>query len=981
MRGGALSKITYPTGGYSSFDFEQHKFYVVENSVNVDKTIGGLRIKSIINYDPLSNKSVVTNYSYVEGSGTLSSGILYSKPTYIQISRNDWMKRAWHWGINNDNGCYFPAASSTVRDWAYVFSDNPLRPMETTQGYHIGYKEVKVSKTGNGHSIYRYYTGPTWPLPDRSGVAFTKLNNPGTCDINIPNSPAAPPVHDFKRGEMIYEGHFNDLSQALVEKYINTTYAINQITAPGLIVGSQYTVGRENTVYEIQTAKLTESVVQEIIYQRPAGTSLTTQTQTFYESNYHHQPTKIVTTDSKGITTEKKMKYAFDYRVPIFENTTSCNNSVSSFLSYINTLLDGTYAGQFATCGGYANTCYNTLWNSFNTTLFTARQSFIDCRRTHYTNLYTSTTALNTYQTNHNTAKSNADAELKPILWMQDIFMNAPIEVTEWKSSQLLSAIYTRYSNIRDDEYGVYPEKIFKIDLQAPSSTFQASAVSGSGTSITRDSRYAEVSTLDFTEGNIINAVSRDGVITSYGWGYNKAFPVVKLTNAANKEKQTLQPGPRTNSYTASIGPSNGSCFDRQETFYHTSQGTITLAIASMPPPSATVNATYTLTGPNNYSQTGSLCKQSSGDGCSGAPTTISFANAPQGNYTITYSVCTPFQSYSFNSTFSYTFNGLFIVQSGLKEFFIANFEEGTEGTTGLAHTGTKYLNGNYTVNFSPSNLSTRSYKIQWWNWSGGKWNFNSQPYTGSVTLTGPLDDVRIFPTDAFMSSYTYDGSGKMLSETDHLGKSRFYYYDKMNRLNVILDDDKNVVKRICYTIYGQTEDCAVAVHTNDPQNGTYIRNNCPPGSTGGSVVYTVPTGRYYSLLSKQEANEMAVADVSANGKSYANANGTCTESCSLTASSTINIVGNSISNSGSTVSYYIVFHAYATMYPNTSYWVATVNGPCRPSTTVSYNTSFAGRIWNVVIQPDGKMYWTILSGSPLGAYSTNSTNTQTYNL
>lgn len=828
MRGGSISKITYPTGGYTNFEFEPNKFYVNENNVNVDKLVGGLRVKSITNYDPTSNKSIVTNYSYVEGSGTLSSGILFSKPTYIQVFRNDWMRRFRYWGIGNDNGCLYPADASTIRDWTYLFSDNPLRPMETTQGYHIGYKEVKVSQTGNGYSIYRFYTGPTWPLPDRSGVAVTKVNNPGPCDINIPNLPAAPPIHDFKRGELVYEGHFNNSGQSLTEKNILNTYTISNTTVPGLLVSSQFSIGFEATFYEIQTARISESNIQEIIYQQPAGTSLTKQTQTFYESNYHHQPTKIITTDSRGITNERRLKYSFDYRVPIFENTTACNDAAANFMSYVNNLFNSSYQALFNTYNGYTDSRYNNSLKSFNTALFSARQQFINCRRVNYTNQYTSTTALNAYQTNHNQAKNNADAELKPILWMQDLYINAPIEVSEWKGNQLLGASYTKFSNLRDDEHGIYPEKILKIEPSSLSSTFQASAVSSNGTSITRDSRYQEFTTLDFNEGNIINSVGRDGVVASYGWSYNNMLPTVKAINASNKLKQIATPGAKTNSYSAVIGPSNGTCFDRQETFYQTAQGTITLSISSFVPPSATVTASYTLTGPNNYYQSGSLCKQSSGAGCSGLPTAVSFTNLPQGNYTISYSVCTPFQSYSFNSTFSYTYNGLIIVQSGLREFFVENFEENSSSVSGNSNTGSKYYNGNYTLNFSPSNYPTKSYKIQWWNLSGGKWIFNSQPYTNGMTITGPVDDIRIFPADAQLVSYTYNKSGQITSEINTNGYIQFYDYDLLGRLIVVRDKDKNIVKRLCYNLNGQAENCMVNTTAQWVSTGDTRCKPCP---------------------------------------------------------------------------------------------------------------------------------------------------------
>jgi len=67
MKAGILSKINYPTGGSTIFDFEPHKFLTSGGIVEG----GGLRIKSIKNYD---SKQVITNqqtYSYGENEDGL----------------------------------------------------------------------------------------------------------------------------------------------------------------------------------------------------------------------------------------------------------------------------------------------------------------------------------------------------------------------------------------------------------------------------------------------------------------------------------------------------------------------------------------------------------------------------------------------------------------------------------------------------------------------------------------------------------------------------------------------------------------------------------------------------------------------------------------------------------------------------------------------------------------------------------------------
>ena len=93
---GMLSKITYPTGGESVFDYELNtcSSALVDNKTDVvcfdkDIPVGGLRIKSVSNYGDgkLIGKKV---YEYSNEDTGLSSGILYSLPnSYYKFNKDD----------------------------------------------------------------------------------------------------------------------------------------------------------------------------------------------------------------------------------------------------------------------------------------------------------------------------------------------------------------------------------------------------------------------------------------------------------------------------------------------------------------------------------------------------------------------------------------------------------------------------------------------------------------------------------------------------------------------------------------------------------------------------------------------------------------------------------------------------------------------------------------------------------------------------
>ena len=665
--------------------------------------------------------------------------------------------------------------------------------METTQGYHIGYGEVKVTQANNGFSIYRFSVTPPWQV-DHSIIAITHIDRPSSCDLSIPNYPAAPLPYDFHRGEPTYEGHFKQDGSIVSEKLFQTFYEENPVTTPGRCTYSFVTDNpfMVETYYELKTAHKIQSSVIEKDYQ--GTTFIQKQIQTFYESNYHHEPTRIVTTDSKGLSMEKKIKYAFDFRVPIFENTSNCYTGAASFLGYFNSLFySGGYSTSFSTCGGYTNDCFGTTLQSFYTALFNARKSYIDCRKTNFTG----TDALPAFQVNHNTAKENANSDLKTLLWMQDIYMNAPIETSEWKNNQLVSATYMQYNNNRGDAFGVYPEKIMKIDLASPSATFTPSSVGSNNISITKDSRYIDLATYDFNKGNVISTTGRDEIPVSYDWAYNQSLPVVKISNAVNNVKEKIQPGEVTESFNFQLGSEHHTSPGTNITINQTQIGPITISLPFLSV-SAQVTANFTLTGPSN--KTGYLCNSGpQGTSCGSTSSSVTYDNMPIGQYTLTPTVLSSFDSYTFNYSLSYSYQGLVLSSSGLKEFFYEGFEESTGGniTTGNSHTGSNYLNGGYTVPFIIPN--SRSYVIQWWNLSGGIWKFNEQPYTNNFSITGPVDDVRVFPKDAMMNSYTYKPAIGITSETGPNGKTNIYEYDTLGRLLDIKDQDGNIIKTFEY--------------------------------------------------------------------------------------------------------------------------------------------------------------------------------------
>lgn len=92
------------------------------------------------------------------------------------------------------------------------------------------------------------------------------------------------------------------------------------------------------------------------------------------------------------------------------------------------------------------------------------------------------------------------------------------------------------------------------------------------------------------------------------------------------------------------------------------------------------------------------------------------------------------------------------------------------------------------------------------------------------------FDELRIYPKDAKMVTIAYDPKiGNKTSECDFNNRILYYEYDKFNRLIHIKDEQKNILKKICYNIAGEPENCIDAQDTS-PQwrdDGTTMCEAC----------------------------------------------------------------------------------------------------------------------------------------------------------
>jgi hypothetical protein len=393
--------------------------------------------------------------------------------------------------------------------------------------------------------------------------------------------------------------------------------------------------------------------------------------------------------------------------------------------------------------------------------------------------------------------------------------------------------------------------------------------------------------------GNLLTVSKQSGPPVSYQWGYNHAYPVAQVVNAANTSVATTSPVTRNGYLNAAAGQSS--------TFTTYTTGNITIAIQTTGAPndpfiiSFTLNGTgYALCFPFNNS---SYCGPSE-------PSTMTLANMPAGSYTLNISSVTVPSGGSVPAELSISYIGSQTSYTGSNGFFYEGFEDGNGNSAqGYAKTGNYSHNGNYlhTIN----GLNNGNYTLSYWQNTGSGWTFQSSvvPVTGGsyqINLGVNIDDVRFYPVGALMKTYTYQPLVGATSASDEKSEITSYEYDSFQRLRNIKNDNGNIVKSLSYNYIGpQPSPKADINYFSSVESENFIRNNCTSGYSGTSIVYTEPEGAFSSMKSQYAADSLCLAVFYTNGQAYANANCSCTLNVSFTMSNSTGVLGYQLQFTG----------------------------------------------------------------------------------
>lgn len=234
-----------------------------------------------------------------------------------------------------------------------------------------------------------------------------------------------------------------------------------------------------------------------------------------------------------------------------------------------------------------------------------------------------------------------------------------------------------------------------------------------------------------------------------------------------------------------------------------------------------------------------------------------SFENSDKGNWNYLGALNTAFSG---TGRGSYDLAGGAITKSGLnstKSYVLTYF---TKNIGPLAITGTK-----------------TGYPIK--EGARGEWLIYKHIVTGltaiSIAGSGLVDEVRLYPVDAAMHTYTYDPFIGITGECDAKNVVTEYKYDDFNRLEQVRNHSGDLLKTFDYH-YPKLEEAGPTTYYNASVSVTLIKNDCSSGYSGSAVTYSVPANIYTSTISQADANSKASDDAAVNGQRFANERGSC---------------------------------------------------------------------------------------------------------
>ncbi|GAB6013139.1 hypothetical protein [Viscerimonas tarda] len=308
---GVLTKIEYPTGGYTEFEFEAHNYrkqlkekrWEGCDSVPSNRFAGGVRIKRIKNSVSGEPASVMKEYFYVsdylqnKNNASKSSGVLGGQIRYYFIN---YVVKAY----NHNN----------AKKSKSIFSTNTVLPScENGMGSHIGYTEVIEKNPDNSFTRYQFTNFDNGYLDEPAEVVIQ--------ETRTAYEPYASKVKE--RGQLLSQEDYNTNGYKVKSKKITyekdkteNNYVRAMKASRGRLCPNSEVYYDEGSSYKIYTYLLQPQSETTVFYNPATGQALQSSTVNYTYTNKRLRELSVSASDNRVHKTSYKYPDDFSLQQP-----------------------------------------------------------------------------------------------------------------------------------------------------------------------------------------------------------------------------------------------------------------------------------------------------------------------------------------------------------------------------------------------------------------------------------------------------------------------------------------------------------------------------------------------------------------------------------------------------------------------------------------------------------------------------------------
>lgn len=301
---GLLKKVTYPTGGSTELEYENHTF----NFEGAEYTAGGARIKKQKLDDGSGNiQEILYEYKLANGN---SSGYINAVPTFAHLNKPSALS-----GLPSRN--------------AFTYYNKAKYSLELTEGAFVGYERVIKKQIDNGYVVTTFSSPNQFPNGRENTLTSNGNNNSDFLQNN--NYPSLNIIdYDIRRGKMMSEKIYDE-SNTLLEStdYTHNYKVFSTVNLSYLttIQGSPFVQGSESEFNHTSHFNIERNLQTEVVNtQYFSNGNKITETFTTYDPNYPFVKEQKIVTENEEVKT--KLFYPYNSEVssmPYASNLVTAN--------------------------------------------------------------------------------------------------------------------------------------------------------------------------------------------------------------------------------------------------------------------------------------------------------------------------------------------------------------------------------------------------------------------------------------------------------------------------------------------------------------------------------------------------------------------------------------------------------------------------------------------------------------------------------